>query len=70
MEKRKKDSDAKKFKAGKPCQFQAQPRPPPRAQPVLSEKDKAILDDVENIIWNPDRLKKLENDGKARKQAK
>ena len=47
-------------------QIQVQPKPPQKAQPVLNEKDKAILDDVEHIIWNPDRLKKLQNDGKAR----
>jgi hypothetical protein len=49
---------------------QAQPRPAPRIQPCLTEKDRAILDDVENIIWNPDRLKKLQGDGKAKKQDK
>ena len=54
----------------RPVRALDQPKPVPRPQPVLNEKDKAILDDVENIIWNPDRLKNLENDGKARKQAK
>jgi hypothetical protein len=54
----------------RPVRTLAQPKPPLRTQPALTEKDRAILADVENIIWNPDRLKKLENDGKARKQAK
>jgi hypothetical protein len=49
----------------KPAQ-QVKVKPVPKPQPVLNEKDKAILDDVERIIWNPDRLKKLQNDGKAR----
>ena len=54
----------------RPVRVLDQPKPVPRPQPVLNEKDKAILCDVENIIWNPDRLKKLQSDGKARKQAK
>jgi hypothetical protein len=54
----------------RPVRAPAQPRPAPRVQPVLTEKDRAILDDVENIIWNPDRLKKLQGDGKAKKQDK
>jgi hypothetical protein len=59
MEKKHRISD--KVEA-KPPQFQ--PRPLPKTQPALNEKDRAILDDVENIIWNPDRLKKLKDDGK------
>ncbi len=58
----------------------AQPRhveakPAPKTQPVLNEKDKAILDDVEHIIWNPDLLKNLKDgksqppDGYAKKKA-
>ena len=62
-----KASDAfKPNPAAKPVQvqMQPQPRPVPKAQPVMNEKDKAIMDDVEHIIWNPDRLKKL-NGAKA-----
>ncbi len=65
-----KEAGLKQLSAQGPVRVQSQPKPPPRPQPVLNEKDRAILGDVENIIWNPDRLKKLQNDGKARKQAK
>ena len=51
-----------------------QPQPEIRVQPrpiqnpgILNEKDKQILDDVQNIIWNPDRLNKFKNDGNASK---
>lgn len=62
-----KETGLKQLSVQRPVRVLAQPRPPPRPQPVLNEKDKAILDDVEHIIWNPDRLKKLQNDGKAKK---
>ena len=66
MDKKRKKIPGKAGPIIEPKPVQVQPRPPPRAQPVLNEKDKAILDDVEHIIWNPDRLKKLQNDGKAK----
>ncbi len=65
-----KEAGLKQLSVQRPVRVQSQPKPPPRAQPALNEKDKAILDDVEHIIWNPDRLKNLKNDGKPRKQAK
>ena len=30
---------------------------------ILMDKDRQILDDVQNIIWDPDRLNKFKNDG-------
>ena len=72
--KRKKNSGKEAGKADFKLQNRPQPKPiqprqtevkpAPKAQPVLNEKDKAILDDVEHIIWNPDLLKNLK-DGKS-----
>lgn len=34
---------------------------------ILTDKDRQILDDVQNIIWDPARLNKFKNDGNAAK---
>ncbi len=34
-------------------------------RPALNEKDKKILEDVQNIIWDPARLSKFKSDGNA-----
>jgi hypothetical protein len=71
--KRKKISEKIEAKPAQPRHVEA--KPAPKAQPVLNEKDKAILDDVEHIIWNPDLLKNLKKgksqppDGYAKKKA-
>jgi hypothetical protein len=51
-----------------------QPQPQIRVQPrpiqkpgILPDKDRQILDDVQNIIWDPDRLNKFKNDGNPAK---
>jgi len=51
----------KKVTGEKAEQKSAQPKPAPKAQPVLNEKDRMILQDVEHIIWNPDLLKNLKD---------
>jgi hypothetical protein len=32
---------------------------------ILGEKDRQILDDVQNIIWDPARLEKFKKNGNA-----
>jgi len=32
-------------------------------RPALNEKDRKILEDVQNIIWDPARLSKFKSDG-------
>jgi hypothetical protein len=58
--KRKKISEKTEAKPIQPIRVEA--RPLPKAAPVLNEKDRMILQDVEHIIWNPDLLKNLKDD--------